>query len=307
MIRSFTRSALAAALIVSAPALAQTAAPATTATAAPVPAANFTSDRIAVTVTGNGPDVVLIPGLGSSPRVWTNMIAAVPGYRYHLIQVKGFAGVAPEANATGPLVGPVAAEIARYIESARLERPALIGHSMGGTLAMTIATSNPTRVGKLMVVDMFPFMGAMFGGPTATPDSVRPMAEQIRTRMAASTPEQSRAQIERTIAGMVRTEAMRPAAVADSVTSDTAVTSQAFYDLITTDLGPSLPRYNGPMKVLWAMPTGAPLSQEMMAMFYRSAYAAARQATVTYIPDSAHFIMYDQPARFAQEVIDFLK
>lgn len=311
MIRSFTRSALAAALIVSAPTLAQTAAPATPAAPAsapaPVPAANFTSDRIAVTVTGSGPDVVLIPGLSSSPKVWEQMRAAVPGYRYHLVQVKGFAGVAPEANASGPVLLPVAGEIARYIEAARLDRPALIGHSMGGSLAMSVATSHPDRVGKLMVVDMVPFLGMLFGGPTATPDSVRPMAEMMRTRMTSGSAEESRPILTQMISGMIRNEAMRPVGIADSLASDRATVAQSYYDLATTDLTPALARFTGPMKVLWVVPAGAPVNQEMMGMLYRSAYAPARQATLTYIPDSAHFIMWDQPTRFAQEVTDFLK
>ena len=75
----------------------------------------FTSDRISVETKGSGPDVVLIPGLSSSPQVWTDSAAGVPGYRYHFVHVAGFAGKAPGANASGPVVAPVAEEIARYI------------------------------------------------------------------------------------------------------------------------------------------------------------------------------------------------
>lgn len=282
-------------------AAAQTADPAA---AAPAPA--FASNRISVTTVGSGPDVILIPGLSSSPEVWATTVAAMPGYRFHLVQVKGFAGVAPEANATGPVVAPVAAEIARYIADSRLDHPALVGHSLGGTLAMMVATQHPDSVGKLMVVDMFPFLGAMFGGPTATPDSVRPTAEQIRAGIAGSSGDARRAQIEQTIAGMVRTEAMRPAAVRHSLDSDPATSGQAMYDIITTNLMPDLARYHGPFKVLWVVPTGAPVGEDMMGIFYRSAYAAAPQAQLVHIPDSAHFIMWDAPTRFRGELAAFL-
>jgi pimeloyl-ACP methyl ester carboxylesterase len=266
----------------------------------------FASNRISVTTVGTGPDVILIPGLSSSPEVWATTVAAMPGYRYHLVQVKGFAGVAPDANATGPVVAPVAAEIARYISDSRLDRPALVGHSLGGTLAMMVATQHPDSVGRLMVVDMFPFLGAMFGGPTATPDSVRPMAEQIRAGITASSGDGRRAQTEQTIAGMVRTEAMRPTAVRHSLDSDPATSGQAMYDIITTNLMPDLARFRGPFKVLWVVPTGAPVSEEMMGIFYRSAYAAAPQAQLVHIPDSAHFIMWDAPTRFRSELSAFL-
>src|SRR3712207_139114 len=98
--------------------------------ATPQPSA-FTSDRIAVAVRGQGPDVVLIPGLSSSPEVWESTIAAVPGYRYHVVHVSGFAGRPAGANANGPVVAPVAEEIARYIREAGLGRPAIGGHSLG--------------------------------------------------------------------------------------------------------------------------------------------------------------------------------
>lgn len=266
----------------------------------------FASDRISVTTTGSGPDVILIPGLASSPEVWQTTVAAVPGYRYHLVQVKGFSGTAPEANGSGPVVVPLAEEIARYIADTGLDKPAIVGHSMGGTLGMLIATRHPDRVGKLMVVDMFPFIGAMFGGPGATPDSVRPMAEMVRAGISSATGEARRAQQEQTIAGMVRTESMRPMAVAHGLASDAATSGQAMHDLIVTDLSADLARYTGPMTVLWAHGPGAPISQEMMGGFYTAAYSRAPQATVTFVPDSAHFIMWDAAGRFQTELRTFL-
>src|SRR3954470_12182813 len=94
----------------------------------PAQAKPFASDRISVEVKGKGPDVVLIPGLSSSPRVWDTTVTAVPGYRYHIVHVAGFDGAAPGANASGPVVAPVAEEIARYIAETRLAKPALVGH-----------------------------------------------------------------------------------------------------------------------------------------------------------------------------------
>ncbi|MET1111636.1 MAG: alpha/beta hydrolase [Allosphingosinicella sp.] len=279
--------------------------------AAPAPdkaakAPAFASDRLSVEVTGSGPDVVLIPGLSSSPQVWRNTVAGVPGYRYHLVHISGFAGRPAGANASGPVVAPVADEIARYVREAGLKKPAIVGHSLGGAWAMMVSARHPGLVSKAMVVDMLPFLGAMFGGPTATPESVRPIAEQMRTGIATSTGEPRRKQIEQSIAGMVRTEALRPAIVEHSLASDSAASGQAMYDLITTDLRPDLAKIKVPLTVLYVTPAGAPVSDAQMDQFYAMSYAGAPQAALKRIPASYHFIMLDSPAAFQAELKAFL-
>jgi pimeloyl-ACP methyl ester carboxylesterase len=266
----------------------------------------FASDRIGVTVTGSGPDVVLIPGLSSEPQVWQSTIAALPGYRYHLIHVSGFAGRPAGANATGPVLAPVAEEIARYIGEAHLRQPAIVGHSMGGSWAMMVAGRHPGLVSKVMVVDMMPFLGAMFGGPGATPDSVRPIAEQIRAGIASGSGEARRRQIEQTIAGMVKTESLRPGVVAQSLASDPAVSAQSFYDVIVSDLRPDVAAIRVPLTVLYVLPAGAPLTPEQIDQYYRLSYAGAPQAMLRRIPDSYHFIMFDQPEAFRAALREFL-
>ena len=265
----------------------------------------FQSDRIQVTVSGEGPDVILIPGLSSSPAVWESTVAAMPGYRYHLVQVNGFAGAPARANASGPVVAPVAEEIARYIAAAGLDRPALVGHSLGGTLAMMVAARHPEAASKVMVVDMMPFMGAMFM-PNATPESVAPVAAQIRDGIANSPAPMREAMTRQTIAGMVGTESLRAGPIADSMASDAAVSGQAMYGLVTTDLRPELKEVTVPLRVLWVHTPGAPVSAEQMTEFYRLSYANAPAAVLTQVPNSRHFIMFDAPERFQHELSEFL-
>src|SRR4051812_35035189 len=155
-------------------------------------AAPFHSDRISVETRGSGPDVVLIPGLSSSPKVWEGAVAAVPGYRYHLVRVAGFDGAPAGANGSGPVVAPVAEEIARYVREAHLKRPALVGHSLGGTWAMMIAARHPELASRVMVVDMMPYLGAMFMPPGSGPDAVKAVAEQVRAGIATTSGEPRR-------------------------------------------------------------------------------------------------------------------
>jgi pimeloyl-ACP methyl ester carboxylesterase len=274
--------------------------------ASAVAAAPFSSSRIAVESVGEGPDVILIPGLSSSPEVWRSTIAAMPGYRYHLVHVAGFAGAAPGENGSGPVVAPVAEEIARYIREARLKKPAIVGHSLGGSWAMMVAARHPELASRIMVVDMLPFLGTMFAGPGATPEGVRPIAEQMRTGIATSTGDARRTNVERTIAGMVRTESLRADIVRDSLASDGPVSGQAMYDLATTDLRPELKQIKVPVTVLYVTPPGAPVTDAQMDQFYGASYAAAPQAILKRIPGAYHFIMLDEPEAFQRELGAFL-
>jgi pimeloyl-ACP methyl ester carboxylesterase len=268
--------------------------------------AAFASDRITVTTEGEGSDVVLIHGLASTAKVWKGTVERVPGHRYHLIQIAGMGATPPGGNAQGAVVAPVAEEIARYIREEKLKDPALIGHSMGGTIAMMVAARHPESVARLMVVDMHPFIGQMFGGVSATSDSVRPIADAMRARSAKATPEERSAERERSINGMINTVSERAGPLEDSRASNPDEVANAFSELIVTDLRPELSAIKAKTTVLYVTPAGAPFKDEQMDAIYKAAYAPLEGVELKRVPKSAHFIMIDQPDAFADDVKAFL-
>jgi pimeloyl-ACP methyl ester carboxylesterase len=298
------------ALLLATPAFAQAPAAAPALAADPgTPAANFRSERIGVTVTGSGPDVVLIPGLSSTPAVWASTMAALPGYRYHLIHVSGFAGRPAGANAEGSYLVPVADEIARYISEAHLDHPAVVGHSMGGSWTILVAARHPELVGKAMVVDMLPAIGVMFRRPGMTDEQVTQMIDQMQNMMANAPAEQRRMFTTMSISQMTRVESMRQTIVDESLASDQAVAAQGFADLARTSLLEDVGRIRAPLVVLYTDPGGAAqmgFTPDRVDTAYRMSYRAAPQAVVTRVPDTMHFIMYDNPAFFQAQLRNFL-
>jgi N-formylmaleamate deformylase len=261
--------------------LAACAAPAPTEAAPPV---RFEPTRFSVQVQGEGPDVILIPGLTAGRDVWAASVRAVPGYRYHLIQVAGFAGDPARGNAQGAVVAPLAEEVARYIEANRLQRPAIVGHSMGGTVAMMVGARRPQAVGRIMVVDMLPQPAGLFGG---TASGLGPLADSLRD--IASTPGGRRL-----FEGFLGQRG-----------SDTDVVARAMHELATTDLGADLPRIRAPMTVLYAAPDARTRARNELA--YADAYRAVQGARLVPIEGSGHMIMFDQPQRFHSELRAFLR
>jgi len=251
-------------------------------------AAPFASRRIAVTTRGAGRDVVLIAGLASGPGLWNGVVGALSGYRWHLVHIRGFAGLPAEANASGPLVQPVADEIARYMTAAGLERPAIVGHSMGGTLAMMLGLKG--LAGRLMVVDMLPEGAAMVGG---TAQGMGFLADQLGQYFTGT--KAGRAYLAQMLAEM-------PGARG----SDPDVIANALRDLANVDLGPQLARLAPPMEVVYAVGSDAAQASDIGRTF-RAAYAAKRGVRLVPVGPSGHVVMADQPARFNAILGDFLK
>jgi pimeloyl-ACP methyl ester carboxylesterase len=254
---------------------------------APAAAQRFEPTRFTVEVVGRGPDVILIPGLTSGRGVWRATAAAVPGYRYHLIQVAGFAGEPARGNRSGPVVAPLADEIVRYIADRRLDRPAIVGHSMGGTIAMMIAARRPELAGRIMVVDMLPQPAGLFGG---TARDAGPLANFMATPGGS-----------RLFASLMAV--FSPPEVARG--SDPDVVGRATRDLATIDLAARLPAIRAPFTVVYASP-----DQQANVAIDRSfarAYAPARNVHLVRIDGSGHMVMLDQPARFRAALTDFLR
>src|SRR5688572_26404143 len=80
----------------------------------------FASNEISVVTRGSGPDVILIHGLGGHTGVWTESAEALDDrYRLHLVQIRGFGGVA-RASTDSLVSAAVARELARYIRETGL-------------------------------------------------------------------------------------------------------------------------------------------------------------------------------------------
>jgi N-formylmaleamate deformylase len=274
-------------------ALAATAAPGTAAPAPGAQAPAFAPTRFSVTVVGSGPDVILIPGLAGSRDVWRGTVAATPGYRYHLVQVAGFAGTPAAGNSAGKVAAPVADEIARYIAANRLGRPAIVGHSMGGSIAMMIGARHPEAAGRVMVVDMLPSPARPFGIPAA---AIVPLAKLVGGEMEGA--DHLRRDLKSLIARFGNADWLESR-------SDAGVVGRSLEELLSTDLTPELVRIRAPLTVVYACPklsyACGPLTRA-----YSSAYSRRPGTKLVRIDRSGHTIMWDQPAAFQATLRTFL-
>lgn len=265
------------------------------------------ADRMTVTVTGKGPDVVLIPGLASSSAVWDATVKQLStSHRVHVVQVAGFAGAPVGGNAEGPVVEPLVEAVDAYIKANKLSSPAIIGHSMGGFTGLLLAQRHPEDVGRLMIVDSLPFFALLFS-PTATVDGVKPQAAAMRDAAIAMSPEAFANQQAMAAPRYVKSPEGQALMLAWSKASSQSVVGRAMYDLLTTDARPGLGAVKAPTTLLYPYDPamGAPVT--MIEKIYTDAYAGLPGVTLKRVDDSRHFIMLDQPKAFAEAVETFLK
>lgn len=253
--------------------------------------------RISIRSQGSGSPVVLIPGLASSPAVYDQLAAAIgKDHKLIFVHVNGFAG--SPAGATENLIPGAVDELAGWLAANHIEKPAVIGHSMGGLMAMMLAKAHPETAGRIMVVDALPFYGMLFG-PQATPDVVRPMVEKMRAAMVAGTVPMT------SPPGMTNNDAGKALVSAWLKASDPKTVGEALVEDATTDIRADLPAIKQPLTILYAVasPDRAPMTKAI----YAGAYKDAPAAQLVPVENSEHFIMLDQPKAFADAVEQFLK
>lgn len=275
----------------------------------PVPdQGSFESRRIVVERRGNvgGPPVILLPGMASTSAVWEKVLPALERrYDLHLVTVRGFGEYEAGDNASGLISAPAADEVRRYVQEQGLQRPALIGHSMGGQMALRIAADGGEEIGRVMVVDSSPFFPALIDRGMSVGD-VEPFA-----RLAFQ------------IVSMLGDEVLRSRApnmgldlsgAAGSVFDglgwqggDRRVLAQSLYEVLTTDLRHRLPEIVAPVTVVygWSDDSQNPRAQVDGAFRYSfmNLRAPARFVRMT---GAEHMVMIDTPRQFERAVIEFL-
>ncbi|MDQ7019801.1 MAG: alpha/beta hydrolase [Robiginitomaculum sp.] len=263
-----------------------------------------------VSKAGTGSAVMLIPGLASSTDVWAETTVHLQDrFTVYQVQIKGFAGspAAPGMDKDGLLDGLVDA-LAAYIGENDLDHPVVVGHSMGGYLALRLARDHADLIRKAVIVDALPFYSLIMS-PNPTAQNMQPMAARFRAQVIAGAkmdPAQRRPAQRQMLSRMVMDLAGLDAVTNWSLQSDAKVVGQAVYELMTSDLREDLAAMTTPTLVLTAWEPGGRYTREQTLGFWARHYASHKAARVEVISPARHFIMLDQPAAFMARLDAFL-
>ncbi len=266
----------------------------------------WAQDPFQVKVTGHGRPVILIPGLSSSGETWDTTVARYKDrFECHVLTLAGFAGV-PRIPA--PMLATVRDEIAAYIRKNKLDHPTIIGHSLGGTMALDLAARYPDLPGRIVIVDSYPFLMGVVD-PKATLESARNMAGQMRGYMSAQTQDMYEGYVKSGMSTrtMVEKDSDFQRIVAWGLKSDRTAVTDAMVELFTTDLRDDVAKIKVPALVMgsWIGYQGA--THEGVEANLKLQYAKLKGVEIQVTDKAHHFIMWDDPEWMFGHLDRFLK
>ena len=183
--------------------------------------------------TGKGKQAILfIPGFASSGEVWNETkIAFEKDFTCYTLTMAGFAGAKPYPS---PSFENWKAGIATYIKTNKIEKPIVIGHSMGGGLALALAADYPDLIGKIVVVDALPCLAALSNVSFISKENndCSPMVAQMTAMNETQFYEMQKQAMPRLLQDASKLEMV----VDWSVKSDRKTFAQMYCDFFNTDL-----------------------------------------------------------------------
>ena len=110
----------------------------------------FRDARVAVTDTGRGRPVLFVPGLGGRMSFWSKAASALSReFRVLSFDYPGCGGSETRGHECG--VADLAALCAELLDACGVSEAAIVGHSMGGVIAQSLALDAPGRVSALVL------------------------------------------------------------------------------------------------------------------------------------------------------------
>lgn len=212
---------------------------------------------------GSGPPLVLIHGLGGSSDWWQRNAGAFAAHD---------AVYAVELNELPIRFDEIASVLARWIESAIGQPVHLVGHSMGGHIAVHLATLRPDLVRSLVLVSS-----------TGVPFRIAP-SEHIRNLF-----------FPRGLFGFFRV------LLRDAFRAGPTAITLAFGRILRSDARPLLRALAMPVLLVWG--DRDPL---VPLVYAKAMLELIPNARLEVVPRASHIPMWENPEAFNRTLLDFL-
>ncbi len=255
-------------------------------------------DAVKIEHSGEGSPLMFLPGFATPGNIWLSTVDHFPDRESLLVTYAGFGGLDPIAM---PWYTQILDELAAYIRDRDLRNLTLVGHSMGGNLAVELAAELPEYISSLVIVDALSCMRELMmpGVPASALAYESPYNEQLLTMKPAD----FEAYLSQMATGMASGKANQDMLLKWMKEADKKTFVYGYTDLLKLDVRPQLKKLDMPVLILVAAIPFGPAALENMTLQYQELSHKAFEVA----ENSKHFIMLDDPDWFIDQLQTFLK
>jgi pimeloyl-ACP methyl ester carboxylesterase len=256
-----------------------------------MPYAELPGARLYYEEAGAGPPLVLLHGIGASRSDWEfNVPELAQHYRVITPDLRGF-GLSERSGNYG--VATFAADIWMLLELLKVERFDLVGHSMGGAVALQMAVDRPQRIAHLVAADTLPsFQTNSFGK--------RILFAYRYLMMGVFGPQRLASAVAAKLFPLPEQQALRERATAGGMANDRTVYLETLRHVLGWSVSDRLQRLTMPVLVLAAEHDYFPVADA------ESFARALPQALLKVFSGCHHAVPLEAPAAFNAAVLRFL-
>jgi pimeloyl-ACP methyl ester carboxylesterase len=252
-----------------------------------------------VVVKGKGQPILLFPGFGCTGEVWDDAVKELSkAHQCHIFTFAGFGNVTPIED---QWLAKIKEGVIAYVKEKKLKKPTLLGHSLGGTLSLWLASVESDMFAKIIAVDALPASAALMipnykGEPIAydNPQS-KMMLGMDSTSFAAMNAQ--------TVPYMCKNVEKQKVIANWMSMADRKTYVYGYIDMLNLDLRDAIAKIKIPVIVLGA----ANPDKATVEKTYKAQYEKLPSVVIHYAENSAHFVMYDQPKWFMEKLKENLK
>jgi pimeloyl-ACP methyl ester carboxylesterase len=246
-------------------------------------------------VSGKGKPILLLPGFTVPGDSWQPIVRELEAnYECHVITLAGFGG---KKAIEFPWLPKVNEALENYISSNHLKDITIIGHSLGGTIAAWLASREKNNIAKIILVDALPAAGALMI-PNYNPDYLvyeSPYNKQ-QLNMSSKDFENLANSMSK---GMSLNQDTQERIKGWILQADRKTYVYGYTDYLKFDIRENLKNIKIPVTLLAAE---KPYGKEMVKQTYDKQYKNLAKYDFVLAENAAHFIMFDQPEWFLEQV-----
>lgn len=247
-----------------------------------------------VEVTGKGNPILFFPGFTCTGDVWEDTVRELS--KTHQCHVFTFAGFGDVPAIDTPWLPKIKEGVLRYISEERLNNPSIVGHSLGGALALWMATESDSFE-QLVIVDGLPSTGALMMPNFKSEYMV--YESPYNKQVLEMNPAEFEAMANQMASGMALNTEKRSKIKEWMLQADRETYVYGYTDLLKLDLREAISKIKVPVTVLAAT---HPYGYETAKSTYETQFAKLKEYEIHFAQESAHFIMYDQPDWFMEQL-----